>query len=98
MRRHSWSIRTLLALAIGLLVIIIFLLEARDIGMEWHKEQRIRSLQEATLLSDRIFDATETLSIERDLAYSILFTSDKAILADFTARLQKNRQKVDQIL
>jgi len=97
MRRHTWSIRTVLALAIGLLVVIIFLLEARDIGTEWHKEQRIRSLQEATLLSDRIFDATETISIERDLAFSILFTSDKTILADFTMRLQKNREKVDQI-
>ncbi len=97
MHRRSWSIRTALSLAIGLLIVVIFVLVVRDIASEWRKEQHIHSLREATLLSDGIFDATETISIERDLAFSALYLTDKDMLADFKIRLQKNRQKVDEI-
>jgi len=98
MRPHQLSIRNILLLTVGTLTLLIALLVLGQIYTQWQRLARIESLREATLLSDRIFDAEEKLSEERDIAYSMLHASDGTIINSLRPQLEDSRKQVDEIL
>src|SRR5258707_12048926 len=61
MRRRSPSLRQTLMLITGALTLMITLLAAKDIYGNWVRLTNIQTLQDTSVLSDRLFDATERL-------------------------------------
>ncbi len=74
------------------------MLIAQNIHTEWNKLANVQSLREATQLGDQLFDAAEKLSVERDVAFSMLYTADEDSLKDLRARLDDSRQDTDRVL
>lgn len=98
MRRPQPSIRDILLLITGTLTLIIALLAAKEMYGNWQRLSDIRSLKSASALSDQLFDATEKLSVERDIALSILNAPDEATAADLRPRLMESRHDSDEAL
>jgi PAS domain S-box-containing protein len=98
MRRPQPSIRDILLLITGALTLIIVLLAAKEMYGNWQRLSDIRSLKSASALSDQLFDATEKLSVERDIALSILNAPDEATAADLRPRLMESRHDSDEAL
>ncbi|MDX2027771.1 MAG: HAMP domain-containing protein [Alphaproteobacteria bacterium] len=91
------SLRLTLTLAIGSLALLAALLVLRDMYVGWQRLERVEALREATLLGDGLFDATEKISVERDIGYSILHASGKDIVGDLSRRLLQSRRDTDQL-
>jgi len=98
MRGQTLSIRNILLTTIGALTLLVTVIITQDIYVQWQKLTRIEALKQATLLSDQLFNADEKLSVERDIAFSMLHASDKEILDNLRPRLESSRQEVDQTL
>lgn len=98
MRRPQPSIRDILLLITGALTLIIALLAAKEMYGNWQRLSDIRSLKSASALSDQLFDATEKLSVERDIALSILNAPDEVTAADLRPRLMESRHDSDEAL
>ncbi|HEU5047198.1 MAG TPA: PAS domain S-box protein [Rickettsiales bacterium] len=98
MRMEQPSIRTILLATISTLALLIVLFAAHGIYMQWQRLDRIQTLKRAMVISDQIFDATEKLAEERDIAYSLLYTQDKGSVADLTPRLTLVRKQADEKL
>jgi len=98
MKRHQLSIRDILLLITGALTLIIALLAAKEMYGNWQRLSDIRSLRGASTLSDQLFDATEKLSIERDVALSMLNAPDDDAVADLQPRLKESRHNSDEAL
>jgi len=98
MRRQQLSIRNILLLTVGSLTLLIALLVLREIYTQWQRLAGIESLKEATLLSDQLFDATEKLSEERDVSYSMMYATDKATIDSLTPQLKDSRRQADETL
>ena len=96
MRRPQPSIRDILLLITGALTLIIALLAAKEMYGNWQRLSDIRSLKSASALSDQLFDATEKLSVERDIALSMLNASDEQAVADLQPRLRESRHDTDE--
>lgn len=95
MRARSLSIRTILLLIISALTLMITLLAAKEVFVNWQQLEKIRSLQQAMAISDTLFDATEKLATERDIAYTILHAPDSATIHSLRPRLEESRRAAD---
>ena len=98
MRRPQFSIRQILLLITGTLTLMIVLMAARDMVANWRILAGVRALRGASALSDRLFDATERLSFERDIALSMLDTRDADTAAELRPRLTEARRSADGAL
>lgn len=98
MKRPQLSIRDILLLITGALTLIITLLAAKEMYGNWQRLSDIRSLRSASALSDQLFDATEKLSVERDIALSMLNAPDDQAVADLRPRLKESRHDSDEAL
>lgn len=98
MRKPQLSIRDILLLITGALTLIIVLLAAKEMYGNWQRLSDIRTLRSASTLSDQLFDATEKLSVERDIALSMLNAPDADAIADLRPRLMESRRDTDKAL
>ncbi len=96
MSRKPLSIRHVLLLVVGMLTLLVTLLAGYNVVTEWQRLQKIQSRKETSILGDRLFDATEKFSIERDVAYSMLYAVDPAITRSLRQRLHESRQVSDE--
>jgi len=96
--RHPLSIRALLLLTVGVLTALIALLVANEVYQQWERLEKIHTLKTATLVSDPLFDVMERLSVERDMAYSLLFNDDPAFAQTLHPRLENSRKEADAAL
>jgi len=95
MRMKPLSIRDILLLTIGTLALIITFLVAQQVYVNWQRLAQIQSLKNAVVMSDQLFDATEKLSEERDIAYTILHASDQETIDSLRARLEASGRVAD---
>lgn len=98
MLKRELSIRDILLLTVGILTLLIASMASNAMYKEWHKLQDIRSLKEAAILSDQLFDAGEKLSVERDVAYSMLHAPNSEIITLLRPRLLSSRKEADYVL
>lgn len=96
MNRLSLSIRNILLLAVGTLTLIITLMAGYEAITDWQQIKKIQSLREATILSDRLFDATEKFSVERDVAFIMLHATDSDIIRNLRIRIKETRNISDE--
>lgn len=92
------SIRDTLLLTIGALTLLIAVLTTQQTYHTWQRLTKIQSLQQATTLSDMLFDAMEELSVERDVAFAMLHSRDAETTAELQTRLKNSRREVDNAL
>src|SRR4051812_41956345 len=92
------SLRGILFLITGTLTLIIALLAAKDVYSNWQRLTDIRALREATISSDQLFDALEKLSVERDIALSMMQALDTDTIEDLRPRLMESRLAADGAL
>lgn len=93
--RRPLSIRTLLLVTVSVLTLFIVGLAARQLYAEWLQLTKIRSLEQASLVGDMLFQAVEDLSMERDIAYSMLYARDSATMDNLKPQLEEIRRVVD---
>ena len=98
MRKPQPSVRDILLLITGALTLIIALLAAREMYGDSQRLSDIRSLKSASALSDQLFDATEKLSVERDITLSMLNAPGSDTVADLRPRLMESRHDTDEAL
>lgn len=96
MKPRALSIRAILLLTVSTLTLLITLLMIREVAMEWRRLEKIGALKEATFLSDHLFDATEKISVERDIAFSMLHAKDIETIKNLEPRLKESRQASDE--
>src|SRR5882757_2345431 len=92
------SLGGILLLITGALTLMISFLAAKDVYGNWQRLTQIRALKDATISSDQLFDAVEKLSVERDIALSMLQASDTDTVDNLRERLGESRQAADQAL
>lgn len=92
MRRRTRSIRQILLLITGALTLMITLIAGKDSYSNWLNLTSIEALKDASTLSDELFDAAEQLSVERDVALSMLQSADKDTIENLRPRLAESRQ------
>jgi PAS domain S-box-containing protein len=101
-RLPSWrptpSIRGILLAITGGLTLLIVLLCARNVYDDSSRLARIRDLRDAARLSDELFFATNQLSVERDLATSMLHARDPDTVSDLQTLLIEARHASDRAL
>jgi len=98
MFRRELSIRDILLLTVGMLTLLIAVLVASETLKDWHRLQDIRSLKNATILSDQLFEAGEKLSVERDIAYSMLHAPSNDMINTLRPGLSSSRKEADYAL
>jgi len=92
------SIRDILLLTISALTLVIALLVASEVYQQWERLEKINTLKTATLTSDPLFDVMERLSVERDMAYSLLYTDDPVFSQALYPRLESSRKEVNVLI
>ena len=92
------SIRQTLMLITGALTLMITLLAAENIYGNWIRLTKIQTLKDASVISDRLFDATERLSVERDVALSMLHAPDSDTVDNLRPRLAESRMATVETL
>jgi signal transduction histidine kinase len=93
--KRRLSLRDILLLTTGALTLLIILLVVREVYIEWRQLQNIEAVKNATLMSDKLFDATEKMSVERDVAFAMLYASDGQDTGDLRQRLAASRKEAD---
>jgi signal transduction histidine kinase/ActR/RegA family two-component response regulator len=89
------SIRNVLLLIAAGLTLMIALLSARDLYANAQRLHDASELRDASAMSDQLFDATEKVSIERDLALSLLQATDTDTIASLEPQLLEGRRLAD---
>ncbi len=89
------SIRDILLLTVSALTLMITLLVTREVYVNWQQLIKIQSLKDAVVMSDKLFEATEKLADERDIAYTVLHASDRETVDSLRVRLQQSGQAAD---
>ncbi len=79
-------------MTIGALTLLITLLAGHEVFIRWQQLNRIEALIHATQLGDALFDAGADIAMERHIAYSMLYTSDRSSLENLKQRLAKSRR------
>lgn len=92
MKRLARSIRSILLLTITALTLLIAALVAKEIYNKWQQLEKIRDLKNAVEISDQLFHTTEKLSIERDIALSMLLSTDEKTIQDLKPRLAESKE------
>lgn len=90
------SLRTILLLIVGVLALLIATLVGREVYTGWQRLAGINSLQEATVVSDRLFDTATKLSVERNIAFSMLYVSDAETIQSLSKQLESRRKDTDE--
>jgi PAS domain S-box-containing protein len=98
MRASKLSIRGMLLLTVGGLTAVIAFFAATAVYDNWQRLARVQALKEASVLADQLFDAMDKLSVERDVALSMLRAPDSATVNDLKSRLAEARRAADQAL
>lgn len=98
MNSHPLSIRTILLLTITALTLLIAVSAAQEVYVQWQRLAKIEALKDAARVSDQLFDTDEKLSIERDIAVTLLRTSDAETIANLQPRLLDSRAQTDNAL
>jgi PAS domain S-box-containing protein len=96
--KKSLSIRQILLLITGTLALMIALLVATDMVGSINRLAMLRSLASASVLSDQLFDATERLSVERDVALSLFDAPDVDTAEGLQSRLVESRKAANDAL
>jgi PAS domain S-box-containing protein len=96
MNRKALSIQNILLFVVGILTLIIILLAGYESLTDWRKLDKIEALKEASNLSDSLFDASEKLSLERDVAFSLLHAVDTGTIHNLQSRLKESRKSTDE--
>ena len=96
LRLPQLSARAIVLMAISMLTIMIVSLAAKEIVGNWKRLTQLRTLKEGTTFSDQLFDTMEKISVERDVASSMLEASDQRSVSDLRSRLADSRLAVDQ--
>jgi PAS domain S-box-containing protein len=97
-RTRALSIRQLLVTITTALTLMIALFALKDIFSNWVRLANVKMLKDASVLSDQLFDATEKLSIERDVALSMLHAPERDTTDNLRPRLEDSRQGSDDAL
>jgi signal transduction histidine kinase/ActR/RegA family two-component response regulator len=85
----------LLITTVGLtLMLVVFMV--RDLMSNAQRLSRAYELRAGIAMSDYLFDATERVSVERDLALAMLQASDPLIVEELAPRLRESRAESDQ--
>ncbi|MDZ4868248.1 MAG: PAS domain S-box protein [Alphaproteobacteria bacterium] len=95
MPRFQISLRSLLLFAVSALTLIIALFAAEVSYENWSRLNKLSSLKDAIVISDRMFDATEKFSLERDIAMSMLGAPDRQMIDELRPRLTQTRRDAD---
>jgi len=95
MNRPGLSIRTILLLTISALTLLIVVFAAQGLYVEWERLDKITTLKNATRVSDMLFDANEKLTVERDIALTILDAADRESIERLKPRLLESRASAD---
>jgi PAS domain S-box-containing protein len=97
-RSPALSIRGILLAITSGLTLLIVLLCARDVFVDSSRLARVRDLRDAARVSDALFFATNQLSVERDLATSMLHARDPDTVSDLQTLLIESRHASDRAL
>jgi PAS domain S-box-containing protein len=97
-RAPQLSIRAMLLLTVGGLTAVIAFFAAYDVYENALRLERMESLGDASALGDRIFDAIDKISVERDVALSALHAVDEDAIRDLKPRLAEAREAADTAL
>jgi PAS domain S-box-containing protein len=89
------SIHNILILTISALSLMIALLAAKEVYINWQQLIKMQSLKQAMVISDKLFDATEKISIERDIAYTILHARNNETIEDLKPQLEESWSEAD---
>src|SRR5437016_303454 len=98
MDRHPLSIRDILILTVTALTLLVTMLTARETLQEWQRMERIQLLRQASLLGDRLFNISEKLSLERDIAFFMMQSLDPDTLNSLAKDLKESREETDRSL
>jgi PAS domain S-box-containing protein len=98
MKRPDLSIRTILLATFGALTLTIAMFSAVQLFEDGRRIAAIGRLKAASAVSDRIIEASEALSLERDIALSLLNASDAATAQALRPRLEEARRGADASL
>lgn len=96
MKRNTLSIQNILLFVISILALIIILVAGYEAVTDWRELNKIKALKEASNLSDSLFEASEKLSLERDVAFSLLYAVDIDTIHNLEARLKESRKSTDE--
>jgi PAS domain S-box-containing protein len=96
--RKRPSIRRLLLTALGALALMISILSVIDLYSQAKHLARIRAFNGATVLADKLYGATDKLSLERDISLAMLAARDADTIADLRPRLMDSRRQADAAL
>jgi signal transduction histidine kinase len=91
MRKPALSIRNVLFLTISALSLLVALFTLQQVVQQWTRLDRIRELHNAIIVGDKLFDETESLSVERDVSSLALDTADPALSHDMADRVKEAR-------
>jgi len=95
MNSSGISIRTILLLTISALTFLIVIFAAQGLYVEWERLDKITTLKNAARLSDMLFDANEKLTVERDIALTILDATDTESIERLKPHLLESRARAD---
>ena len=96
LRLSALSIRHLLLLITGGLTATIALLCIANVVSNANRLSQIYALKGAVAISDQLFTATEKLSVERDLALSMLTAREPETVEDLRPLLLQSRGEADR--
>jgi signal transduction histidine kinase/CheY-like chemotaxis protein len=89
------SIRQVLLAITAALSLMIALLAGRELWVNFDRLDIAQDLRAAISVSDELFDATGKISIERDLAVSMLQTNDAETIEALRQPLEESRRAAD---
>lgn len=92
------SIRNILLLTIGALSFLVAIFTLQQVYLEFRRMENFHVLKKAIHTGDRLFEAAEKLSVEKDAAYLVLSTADADLSASLAQRLKDNRAETDAAL
>lgn len=92
------SIRQLLLVMTAGLTLMIMLLAALDLYANAQRLGRSYQLRDAVAVSDQLFDASEAVSVERDLALAMLHAPDAETAATLQPQLATSRAQADRTI
>ena len=92
MLKSAFSIRQILVGITAALAVMIAVLAGNEMVRDWVRLKDIEGLGQASLVSDKIFDAADRFSLERDIALSLLQAADSETIDTMRPRLEESRR------
>jgi signal transduction histidine kinase/ActR/RegA family two-component response regulator len=96
LRMSRLTIRQILLITTVGLTLMLAIFMVRDLAASGQRLARAYDLRAGIAMSDYLFDATEKISVERDLALAMLQASDPFIVEELAPRLQESRAASDE--